>query len=384
MNGQKTKQRLDTSSTTCIQIWLVRLFQSTLSILPMIFNQAVSSTNAIYGFDKSSFEHPSVNRLGPLEDLESKVGAILRMEEKNGVTAVVSIVWDGSRSRNRSIATLQRGFSLQSEAIAKTITASSTMESDSSSFPVLYLQGTTQPSSPRLLRIRRAGSMTKNGPTGEEKDAFNESKPVEDKRSPDNDRWPHTSWSSVVSLLADDEASIGQFVSGTWDWSQADAETLFHSTPINRNMRFVVLIKATEESQWSRRRPTTVLDEEAQVELLEIINSLRFSDVLKRAHVLEIRRGRVERGSSFSTETGGEMLLGTSVGGHSNFVQLLQSFKEELGLRSPRNKESMDRSFRFGMMSGMIGRSPGNPRRTVKRDAGHHSFFLGNDLMTAI
>jgi hypothetical protein len=363
----------------------VRLFQSILSILPLAFSRVASSTDSIYGFDKGAFEPPSANRLGPHEDLEGKVASFLRMQEKNGVTAAVAIAYNGSRSssRSKSMTILQRGFSMQNESSAKT-TNTTKFDSQSSSFPAIFLQGTTQPSSPRLLRIRRTNSATKDELRGDNQDSQASRKHTQ-VQSSDKTTWPHTSWPSLIPLLNEEAGPImSHSVNGDWHWSQADAETFFYSTSINSNMWFIVLIKDPEESQWSRRRPASILEEEVQHELLETVSSLRFCDIFKRAHVLEIRRGRVEHGSSFSTEAGGEMLLGTTGSGHSDFVELLQSFKEELGLRSPRNKDGFDLSHRFGMMSGRIGRSPRNPRLRGKSAASHHAFFLGEELMTAI
>ncbi|KAG7366461.1 hypothetical protein IV203_029131 [Nitzschia inconspicua] len=383
VNAQKVKSRLRSTSTMCIQMWLMRLFQSVLSILPLVFSRVKTSTNALYGFDKQSFDSLSVSRLGPLQDLEAKIGSFLRMEEKNGVTTAVAIVFNGSRStsRSKSIATLQRGYYLQNEGIAMTAPFSP-LDFESSNFPAIYFHCTTQtPSSPRLLRIQRKNSSNKNELRVVEKEPQDLNLQVKEKLSEGNLDWPYTSWPRLVTMLTEESPPVER-----WHWSQADNETFFHSTPINNNMWFVVLSKATKKSQRSRYRPTTNLEDEIQNELIEIVSSLRFCDILKRAHVLEIRRARVEHDSSFSTEAGKAMLLGASGGGHSDFVELLQSFKEELGLHTPRSKEAFERTHGFGMMSGRVWRSPRSASQKVQADSdtGHHAFFLGEILMTAI
>jgi hypothetical protein len=353
-------------------------------MFPIIFNPIASYADSLYGFEKSSFEPPNGSPLGPSEDLEAKISAFLRIQEKDGLAQAVAIVFNGIRmsSRYKTMTVLQQGFSLYNDSTTKP-KSSLLSESDVSTCHTIYFQESTQPSSPGLLRIRRTSSSTKDELRGEEKET-DDSRKFPQNLQNISTVWPHTSWPNPVPLLTSERIVDEHFMSDQWHWIHADAKTILHSTPINSNMWFVVMIKASDESQWSRRRPTKVLEKDVQEILVEIVGTLRYADLFKRASVLEIRRGTVDTGSSFSNEAGGRMLLGTGGGGHSNFMELLQSFKKELGLRYPRQREFIDLSYGFGIMSGRIGKTPNNVLRRFKPSLSHHAFFLGEELMNAI
>lgn len=374
------KLRLNQTSKTCIHLWLLKLWQSLLSTLPVVFDRVESATKSLYGFDRSTFDVPSVNRIGPSEDLNAKVAEFLRLEEKTGVPFAVSVVFDATQSttnRFTSLAALERGFSFRDEAPLKSNT-STTLDSQNAlaSFPALFMRGTVQTASPRLTGMRRNNARKNTASGGLLHEGISKKEP------PEYSSWPYTSWPNLIPLLRSQARSTGRLTEEHWEWFQADSETSFHGTPINNNMWFVVMTRAVDEGRWNRRRSSTMVEEELQDNLNEIVSCLKFTEIFKRAHVLEIRRGRVESGSSFSTESGGKMLLGS--GGHSDFVDLLQSFKEELGLRSPRTRETLTSSYGLRLRSGRFGRSPGNVNRRAGSQPSHHAFFLGGQLMNAI
>jgi hypothetical protein len=384
VSGQKTKLVLRLTSKTCLQIWLVKLFQSLLSILPLIFNRVTSSTDSLNGFEKSCFESSGDRPLGPSEDLEAKIGSFLRIQEKDGLAHAVAIVMNGSRisSRLKSMIVLQQGFSLYNDTTTKT-RSSSLSELDFSTFPAIYFRESTQSSSPGLLRIRRTSSSTKDELRGEEKELADSAKCSQFLQN-SSVVWPHNSWPNPVPFLTSEPTSEEEFTNKKWHWIHADAKTLLYSTPINSNMWFVVMIKAADKNQSSHRRPTKVLEKDVQDELIEIVGTLRLSDVFKGAHVLEIRRGALESGSAFSNEAGRRMLLGTSGDGHNTFMELLQSFKDELGLRYPRQRELRDPSYGFDIISGRIGTTSSIRLRKTKSGSSHLAYFLGEELINSL
>jgi hypothetical protein len=383
VNAQNVKVRLHPISKTCIHLWLLKLWQSLLSILPIVFDKVQSSTKSLYGFDKSSFDVPSVNRIGPSEDLNAKVGELLRMEEKTGVSFAVSVIYDASRSTaNRfvSTTTFERGFTARDD-VSSRLNAAATFESQNifAGFPSLYMRSNLHMTPPRPSVTRR-NSDKKEKESSVFLQEENSKKQAVSTQRPEFASWPYTSWPSLVPLLRSQARSTGRLAGEHWEWLQADSETSFHGTPINKNMWFVVLIGSIDDGKWNRRRSSTLIEEDVQFFLTEILSCLKFTEIFKRAHVLEIRRGGVESGSTFSTESGGKMLGG----GHSDFVDLLQSFKEELGLRSPRTREALTTSYGLRLRSGRFGKSPGSLNRRAGSQPSHHAFFLGHQLMNAI
>ena len=138
-------------------------------------------------------------------------------------------------------------------------------------------------------------------------------------------------------------------------------------------MWFVVMIRSADDDR-TRRRLSTFMDKEVQDYINEIVSCLKFTEIFKRAHVLEIRRG--QSGSTFSAEA--------LNGAQGDFVDLLQSIKEELGLRSPRTRETLTASYGLRLMSGRIGKSPRQMKRTAGSLHSHYAFFLGTQLMNTV
>lgn len=377
------KLRLNQTSKTCIHLWLMKLWQSLLSTLPVVFDKVESATRSLYGFDRTTFDVPSVNRIGPSEDVAAKIAEFLRLEEKTGVPFAVSVVFDATQSssnRITSLATLERGFSLRDDTVS-TLNGAATLESLNAlnTFPALFMRGTVQTASPRPTGMRRNSARKDKTYGGLLQEPTSKKGPLRQQR-PEYASWPYISWPNMIPLLRSQHRSTGRTMEEHWEWFQADTETSFHGTPINSSMWFVIMTRTFDEGRWNRRRSSTMVEEEVQDYLNEIVSCLKFTEIFKRAHVLEIRRGRVESGSSFSTESGGKMLLGSG----GDFVDLLQSFKEELGLRSPRTRETLSSSYGLHLRSGRFGRSPGNVNRRPGSQPSHHAFFLGGQLMNAI
>jgi hypothetical protein len=352
-------------------------------MLPLLFNRMTPSADSTYGFNKSSFETSIASPLGPSADVEAKIGAFRRILEKDGLVLAVAIVVNGSRisSRLKSSTVLQQGFSLYNDNTTKAKSILS--ETDSSTFPAIYFQESTPTSSPRLLRIRRTSNSSKDELQGEEKETTCSQKNSQNLQG-STTVWSHTSWPNPLPLLTSEKKVEKEFKADNWQWIQADAQTLLHPAAINCNMWFVVMIKASDESQWSRCRRNKLLEKDAEDVFIEIVSTLRLSDVFKQAIALEIRHGSVRAGSSFNIEACRRMLLGTNSDGHSNFMELLRSFKEEIGLRHARQRELVDLSQSFGNRSGRVGRTLRNPLRNISSGLGHYAFFLGEELTNTV
>ena len=362
VNAQKVKMRLHETSKTCVHLWLLKLWQSLLSILPVVFDRIDSSTKSMYGFDSSSLGVPSVNRVGPAEDLKTKIGEFLRLEEKMGMTLSVSIVFDATTApsntnHNFSAATFERGFTSRDDGSSKLTTSQDIFLS----FPSLYMRGNVHVASPRPSSIMRRNSARKGYGSSEFQREEHPKVQNSPSQRPELSSWPYTSWPSLVSLLNSRPRNSGLLGEEHSEWLQADSDTSFYDSMINNHMFFVVMIRSTDD----RRRLSALIEQEVMEYVNEIVSCLTFTELFKREKVLEIRR---QSGSTFA-ETGGKMLSR----GHGDFVELLQSIKEELGLRSPRTRETHLMSGRIGR----IGKSAGSHQS-------HHAFFLGGQLMNAI
>mmetsp|Transcript_23778 Transcript_23778/g.41769 ORF Transcript_23778/g.41769 Transcript_23778/m.41769 type:complete len:109 (+) Transcript_23778:2-328(+) len=105
-----------------------------------------------------------------------------------------------------------------------------------------------------------------------------------------------------------------------------------------------------------------------------------------RDRVLKIRRAEFESGSSFPMSLVRKLLQHRSelVLADTDFVGLLQTFKEELGLRSPRSRETINSTYGLRFRRQFV-KKPATPRRNWPQPIdSHYAFFLGSQLMSAI
>jgi hypothetical protein len=348
------------------------LWQSLVSVLPIFFN-------SFTGYEKSAFEPPTKDRLGPAVDLETKVLEFLRTEEKTGPPLAIAVVFDATRrvcSANTSF--LERGFSSCEDSMPINASSPGVSVGDQNAllnFPAIYMRNTTNPiASPKSLISRRYS----------EKVEGNENLNVGRDPNPMavNSSWPFTSWPNLIALLKGVVRSPLRQL-GTplpIHWLQVDAETSFHATPVNDSMWLVCMLKTSDENRWHRRKISKLAEEEIQYFFNEFARHLQFSEMLNPAHVLEIRRQKMGS-KSFPVDLGEKLLLQRRdfFRDDDNFIDLLQSLKEDLGLRSPRYKETRDASYRLGFRV----KSPAKPRlhRDIKDN--HFVFFLGSQLMNA-
>jgi hypothetical protein len=359
VNAQKAKLQLNLSSKTCIQRWMFSVWRSLISTFPIFFERQTASTNSLYGFQNSSFEISIPNRFGPSQDLESKIKEFLRTEERTGSPLAVCVVYDANRSA--TLSGLQLNFSASGDA---SVEATQNLEQNLlSKFPALYVRTTASvPASPIVLRRKDKDNIGED-----DKPHLIETEKV----------WPYSSWTSVLGLLTSITNVNSTLDSCHVDWLPVDDDTMCHATPINDSFWFVIMTKTTEENRWHRRRTSTLVDEEILQFFQEVSRSLQFDQMFQSAHNLS---KMFDSGSCFPVRKLMEQA--------NDPVELLHSFKEELGLRSPRSKETLDTSYGLRFRKGKRMKSPSTPSKLQPRESianrSHLAFFLGGQLMNKL
>jgi len=366
---QKLKLKLNSSSNSCIQRWICKIFQSIILVLPIYFDRLSSDVIARYGFQESSFHgKPGENRFGQKLDLEVKLEEFLRLQERNGTSLVVAVVVDLA------------GFSILSSKLKNSspiignekpsITIQYLYETGAflSSFPVVFLASTMQGTISSRLLINRRNSARKEI----ESEHILENNPNRRVNSGiEMDSWPFTSWNNVVSLLTtttnpssvmDDSVEV--------HWSQVDSDTLVFKSLIHEAMWFVAMKKTVDENRWSRRNGEELPRKEEQF-LMEFAGSLRLRGFFESAlqvcqHELDSRV--IDLGTLLNTDRIWE-----------NDYQLIELLQQKLGLRSPTHKYSFRKVKQNSTTSPKY--TQGLATSSLKNPS-HFSFFLGSDLAT--
>eukprot|EP00532_Pseudo-nitzschia_australis_P002521 CAMPEP_0168193236 /NCGR_PEP_ID=MMETSP0139_2-20121125/18493_1 /TAXON_ID=44445 /ORGANISM="Pseudo-nitzschia australis, Strain 10249 10 AB" /LENGTH=594 /DNA_ID=CAMNT_0008116567 /DNA_START=81 /DNA_END=1863 /DNA_ORIENTATION=- len=232
---QKIKLKLDPSSTTCIQKWMCKIFQSFVSILPIYFDCVSSDVIARYGFLESSFrEKPGENRFGPHLDLETKLEEFLRLQERNGTSLVVAVVVDVSclnvlRSNSESCSS----FNGKEKSLNMNQFLYETGDI-LSSFPAVYLASTMQDTLSSKILTNHRSSVRKDI----DSDHAIENDPKMGLNSRiEMDSWPYSSWDNLVPLFRSTTSPLNaEDDSVEIHWSQIDSDTLVYVSSIHEAM----------------------------------------------------------------------------------------------------------------------------------------------------
>lgn len=410
MVAQKAKVKINRSSTTNMQAWLTKLLRGMISLFPIFFDRVDASTSRLYGFQKSQFE-PSQQpgaRLGVAEDLVGTVEEFLSLEDKAGQPLAIAVVIDAVNTSNLN---MERGLAVSGPTNSQaTITDNGNLSFYD--WPAVFFRSNQQqPASVSTSRNTSPQSLAKapggggaSGLLGMRRRDRDGTTAVLTDDAEASAKWPMSSWENILPTLQNDYSSTssrnGGFIAPV-EWTQADSETLVHSARVNPYMWLMVLTKSMDDGRWHRRRPTKLVEEEIQQFFDGLLNLLRKSNWFNAKRSLEIRRQGPE---PFSFFLGENLMEERRTWDDVSTANLVESFQETFGLRSPRRRRTDSRHkspltsgrerFQTTRTTHMLSyyKSPALrrilPKSSQRPKPSHqvsaNAFFLGEELMNAV
>jgi hypothetical protein len=361
---QKIKQKLNTSSDTCIQKWICKVYQAFVSILPIYFELVGLDVISRYGFQESSFRvKPGDNRYRPNLDLEAKLEEFLRFEERSGAPLVIAVVADVAGFRALRSKSNHGSLIIGKEKSFNTNRCMLEPDDILSAYPAVYIRTTIDHSfSGKMLGNRR-----NSGKRNNDYDHTLERNPCKgvDSRIEMNS-WPYTSWNNIIPMLKNTFPLSSEGDSVEIHWSQVDSDTSVYTSPIHNAMWFVAMKKTNDDNRWNRRNDEERTRKEQQF----------FSDFPASLRLRGIFKSNLKINNDDEDSLLNELsinLIGDRLLDNGETSQLLESFKRIFGLRSQGNKHGVQ----FRKQNATI--SP-----EFLTYPSHYAFFLGIHLMDSL